>query len=393
MPETLIQDARYGLRLLRRSPLFTLTATLSLAIGIGANATIFSVVSAMLLRPLPGLAEPSRLVDIGRTQDGAGFETVSYPNYRDVRDRATTLSDVYAYRVEPQPISLGDGREAERVYGAPVSGNYFRTLGTIAARGRLLNDSDDLPGGPPVAVISYDLWQRRFSGSDDTIGRTVTFNGHPVTIVGITSRGFQGTTLMRSDAWLPLAMSAVAAPRLSERLFTSRESVWLIMGGRLKPGVTGFLGLLLALVGLVLLIACVNIAGMLLARAAARRREIAVRLAIGASRPRLVRQLLTETIVLCSGGCLLGLLLSQWLTTGLVALLPQLPVPVGVAIGLLAGAAGAQALRSLLFGISALDPVAFRGAALLFAAVSLAASYLPARRATRLDPMIALRAE
>ena len=125
MPETLIQDARNGLRLLRRSPLFTLTATLSLAIGIGANATIFSVVSAMLLRPLPGLAEPSRLVDIGRTQDGAGFETVSYPNYRDVRDRATTLSDVYAYRVEPQPISLGDGREAERVYGAPGQRQLF----------------------------------------------------------------------------------------------------------------------------------------------------------------------------------------------------------------------------------------------------------------------------
>jgi len=377
MSETLIHDARYALRVLRRSPLFTLTAALSLAIGIGANATIFSVVSAMLLRPLPGLAEPSRLVDIGRTQDGNGFDTVSYPNYRDIKDRVTTLSDLYAYRVEPQPISLGDGRDAERIYGAPVSGSYFRTLGTTAVRGRLLNDDDDRAGGPSVTVISYGLWLRRFGGSNEAIGRAVTFNGHPVTIVGITSRGFQGTTLMRSDAWLPLSMSAVSAPRLNERLFASRESVWLVMGGRLKPGVTlaqanaeldtigtalrreypeanrgkglkalptavvpgqknivtGFLALLLALVGLVLLVACVNLAGMLLARAAARRREIAVRLAIGASRLRLIRQLLTETVVLFSFGCFLGLLLSQWLTKVLLALLPQLPVPIGIDIG------------------------------------------------------------
>ncbi len=376
MPDTLLQDVRYALRLLRRSPLFTATAALSLAIGIGANATIFSVVSAMLLRPLPGLAQPSHLVDIGRTQDGSGFDTVSYPNYRDVRVRATTLSDVYAYRVEPQPISLADGREAERIYGAVVSGNYFRSLGTTAIRGRLLNDADDRTGGPSVAVISHEFWQRRFGAAEDTVGRTVTFNGVPVAIVGITPPGFQGTTLMRSDAWLPLSMSAVAAPRFSERLFESRESVWLVMGGRLKPEatlaqanaelesiakalqreypdanqgkgltalstavvpgqqkiVTGFLALLLALVGIVLLVACVNIAGMLLARAAARRREIAVRLAIGASRVRLVRQLLTETVVLFSAGCGLGLFLSQWLTTALLSLLPQLPVPVGIDI-------------------------------------------------------------
>jgi putative ABC transport system permease protein len=378
MLEALAQDTRYALRLLRRSPVFTLTAALSLAIGIGANATIFSVVSAMLLRPLPGLAEPSRLVDIGRTQDGAGFDTVSYPNYRDIVERATTLSDVYAYRLEPQPISLNDGRDTERIYGALVTGNYLRALGTTTVRGRLLDAADDRIGSPPVAVIAYDLWRRRFDGSDDAVGRTVTFNGQPVTIIGVAPPGFQGTTLMRSDTWLPLSLSSVAAPRLGERLFKSRDSVWLVMGGRLKssvtlaqanaeldaigtalrreypdanrgkglearpasvvPGqkniVTGFLALLLALVGLVLLVACVNIAGMLIARAAARRREIAVRLAIGASRSRLVRQLLTETIVLFSTGCLLGLILSQWLTRVLLALLPQLPVPVGVDIAI-----------------------------------------------------------
>jgi MacB-like periplasmic core domain len=127
--ETAWQDVRYGFRLLRQSPLFTLTAALSLTIGIGANTTIFSVASALLLRPLPGLADPARLVDVGRTQNGSGFDTLTYPNYQDIRDRATTLTDVYAYRVEPQPISLSDGQEAERIYGAPVSGNYFKALG------------------------------------------------------------------------------------------------------------------------------------------------------------------------------------------------------------------------------------------------------------------------
>ena len=145
MFETTWQDVRYGLRLLRQSPLFTLTAALSLAIGIGANTTIFSVASALLLRPLPGLADSARIVDIGRTQNGDGFDSITYPNYRDIRERATTLSDAYAARLDPVPISLGDGREAERIYGQPVSGNFFRALGTVPARGRLLNDDVRAP--------------------------------------------------------------------------------------------------------------------------------------------------------------------------------------------------------------------------------------------------------
>lgn len=211
MVETAWQDVVYGFRLLRRSPLFTLTAALSLAIGIGANTTIFSVASAILLRPLPGLAEPARLVDIGRTQNGESFDTLTYPNYKDIRDRATTIVDVYAYRVEPLPISLGDDQEAERIYGGPVSGNYFKALGTIPVRGRLLNADDDRLDGPSIAVISYELWQRRYGGADSTVGRTVTFNGHPVTIVGITPPRFQGTTVMRSDAWLTLGQSSTRA--------------------------------------------------------------------------------------------------------------------------------------------------------------------------------------
>ena len=374
MLESAWQDVRYGLRLLRRSPLFTTTAVLSLAIGIGANTTIFSVASAILMRPLPGLAEPARLVDIGRTQDGSGFDNLSSPNYEDIRRRVTTVSDVYAYRIEPQPISLGGEHEAERIYGTTVSGSYFPALGTTAARGRLLNDADDRPNGPQVAVISYELWQRRFGGDDSTVGRVVNFNSFPVTIVGIAPPHFQGTTIMRADAWVPMAMATVAAPRLPASLFTCRDCVWLIMGGRLKPGVSvaqanaelnaigvalekefpeanrgkslralrsavfpgemdivaGFIAVLLVIVSLVLLAACVNLAGMLLARASSRRREIAVRLAIGAGRTRLVRQLITETIVLFVAGGAAGLVLTRWLTALLLAVVPSLPVPVGV---------------------------------------------------------------
>ena len=373
MLEAAWQDIRYGLRLLARSPIFTAIAVLSLAIGIGANATMFSVASALLLRPLPGLADPARLVDIGRSQDGQGFDNSSYPNFTDLRERVTTVDALYAYRTDLEPISLGGEREAERIFGTIVSGSYFRALGTTASRGRLLNESDDVVNGPQVAVISYELWQRRFGGDPGAVGRVVTMNARPVTIVGVAPRGFQGTTVMRPDAWMPLAMAAVAAPRLPPTLSSCRDCVWLVMGGRLKPGVTvaqagaeltaigtalakeypdanrgknfvalrssvipgeiaavaGFLGLLLAGVGIVLAAVCVNLAGMLLARAAERRREIAVRLAIGASRTRLVRQLVTETLVIFAGGCAAGLLLTHWLGALLLSLLPSLPVPIG----------------------------------------------------------------
>ena len=402
MIETAWQDVRYGYRLLRRSPLFTLTAALSLAVGIGANTSIFSVASAMLFRPLPGIAEPSRLVDIGRTQDGHDFDNSSYPNYLDIRARVTTLADVYAIKFESQPMGLGGQDGAERLYGAIVSANYFSVLGTRAHAGRLLTPSDDegAPGSHPVMVISYELWQRRFGGRAEVVGETVPLNGHPFTIVGVTPPGFQGTTLLRSDAWVPISATPLASPRLGASLLTSRQSVWLLMGGRLKPGVTvaqaraellaigaalerefpqinrgkgltamasavvpghidvfaGFLGLLMAIVGLVLTIACVNLSGMLLARAAGRRREIAVRLAIGASRWRLIRQMLTETALLFAVGCGLGLALARWFRALLLAVLPSLPVPVGIDmptdVRVLAFAVGVSFLAAVLCGLA-----------------------------------------
>ena len=371
----MLDDVRFAIRLLRKSPLFTLTAALSLAIGIGANTTIFSVASALLLRPLPGLAAPNRLIDLGRTTRGDGFDTVSHPYYRSVRER-TTLVNIYSYRLEPMPMSLGGRDAAERVYGTVVSANYFNVLGTRPVYGRVLDDRDDeTVGAHPVTVISHELWERRFNSNPDIVGQSILLNSHPFTVVGIAPRGFQGTTVMRSDLWVPISMTGVAIPRNPIGL-DSRGAVWLVMGGRLRDGVTvpqaqaemnviaaglqrefpseyaqrgivvapsalipgrinivaAFMGLLMAIVGLVLLIACVNVAGMMLARAANRRREIAVRLAIGAGRGRLIRQLMIEAVVLFAAGGAIGLVLSRWLTATFLSLLPALPVPVGLDI-------------------------------------------------------------
>jgi predicted permease len=396
MVDTWLQDARFALRLLRKSPLFTITAALSLAIGIGANATIFSVGSAMLLRPMPGLLEPDRLVDVGRTSRGAAFDTVSYPNYTDLRTRATSFTDLYVHAIGPTPMSLGADGGAERVYGVIVTANYFSVLGTPAHLGRLLRPEDDGPiGANAVVVLSHHLWERRFAADRAIVGRTISINGFPFTVVGVAPRAFQGTTLLRGDLWLPVTMLTQAMPSRKASLFTSRRSTWLFMGARLKPGVSldqanaelaliaaaleqeypdsnkgmsfraaplavvpgvtgmvaGFIGLLMGIVTLLLLIACVNLAGMQLARGAARSREIAVRVAIGAGPSRIARQLLTETAVLFVLGGTAGLLLSRWLTTLLLSVLPQLPVPISIDLGADWRVVGFTAVMSLVAAV------------------------------------------
>ncbi len=377
MFDSLSQDLRYAIRSILRSPLFSLTAMLSLAVGIGANTAIFTIVNALLLRPVPGVVEPARLVDIGRTQRGQDFDNNSYPNFLDVQRRATTLEGVYAQVFAPRPMSLGRDGGAESVHGSLVSSNYFKVLGTHPMVGRLFDGhEDDAPGANPVAVLSHRLWTGRFNADTSIAGRTIHINGHPFTVVGVTPEGFHGTTLMAPDLWVPVSTVGLALPRLGDSLLTSRESVWLMLGGRLKPGVSvaqsraeldsigqalerdfprenegrglrvvptsvvpgnmqpvsAFLGLLMAVVGMVLAIACVNLAGVLLARAVARRREIAVRLAIGAGRSQLVRLLLSETVMLFAGGAVAGLLLARGMTSLLVGLLPSLPVPLDITL-------------------------------------------------------------
>src|SRR5688572_16370167 len=224
--DTLTQDVRYGTRLLLRNPLFALMAALSLAIGIGATTTIFTVARALLFRAPAGVADAHRLVDIGSSANGLRIGTVSYANYLDVRQRASTLSGVYAYRVLPSPMSLAGTGGAERIYGDRVTSNFFTVLGAFPAAGRLFNERDT----DAVAVLSHRFWTRRFNSDPSVVGRTVHLNGRPFTVVGVASQGFQGTTIRAPDVWIPMDTPAASDPR-------DRASTSLLMGGRLKPGV------------------------------------------------------------------------------------------------------------------------------------------------------------
>jgi predicted permease len=380
-----VTDARRDMvhagRLLRRNPGVTITAALSLAIGIGANTTVFTVTNSLLFQSAPGVAEPSRLVDIGSSRSGSGFGPSSYPDYLEIRQRATTLDGVYAYSRFPQPMSVasaGMGVGAESIFGNIVTVNYFTGLGAVPAVGRLFGGGDsDQPGASPVVVLSHRFWTRRFNGDPGVVGRTLTLNGHPFTVTGVASEGFHGTGIRALDVWVPMGMvAAVTTPGVAT--LTDRGARWLMIGGRAKPGVSisrvaaemevigktlereyeeqnrqkglralesspipgnrgpivAFLALIIAIVIIVLIIACANLAGVLLARATARRQEIALRLAIGAGRGRLVRQLLTETVLLFVLGGMAGLILARVMTSLLVSRLPTLPFPVSLKLTL-----------------------------------------------------------
>jgi predicted permease len=388
--ETLGQDARYAITLLARNPLFTATAILSLAIGIGATTSIFTVANGLLLRPSAGVADPSTLVDIvasQRTWSGPGVEGFSYPTYLDVHRRLSPAIDVYAYDLQPRSMSFREGANSgvERVFAGLVSANFFVALGVPAERGRTLVSADERAGAAPAVVLNHRFWQRRFNGDAQAIGRSVVLNAQPFTIVGVAAAGFEGVSVVAPDVWIPMPFGAALLPG-GERVLTDRANAWLLLGGRLadvsrreadqrirvvgeslarefptafygpmseNPAnlvwsaetaspiphglriiAAGFLALLMALVSVVLVIACANVAGVLLARATVRRREIAVRTAIGAGRRRLVRQLLTESVVLFAIAGVAGIVLAQAMTAGLVALLPAFPVPVTLSVAL-----------------------------------------------------------
>ncbi len=374
MLETTLRQVRHAIRLLARAPLFTLTAIGSLAVGIGANTTIFTAANALLLAPTRGLAAPDRLIDIGAARGGDGFDTMSYPAFEAVRDRATLLSGAYALEVEPRPVSLSRDAGADRLFAQFVSAGFFDVLGVQPLGGAFFAAADEHVGVPlRRVVLSYSAWRREFGGDPSVIGSTVSLNGTPFTVSAIAPESFHGTTVVRPDVWLPLTAYAAGMP--DETTQRHARSSWLLMGARLKAGVTldqvraeldaitaslvrenpdayarhelvaasssrlpglagefvaPFMAVLMGLVGLVLLVACANLAGLILARTASRTREIAVRLALGASRLQLVGQFLTEGLLLFVAGGAAGLVLARWMTSALVRLLPSLPVPVAL---------------------------------------------------------------
>ncbi len=358
--DTLWKDARFAVRVLAKSPGFTLVVVLSLALGIGANTAIFSIVNAYFLRPMP-VDKPDRLVAVYLTSParwGRDIGNFSYPDLVDYRKATSGVLELMGS--SGLPLSMTDGEKPELIWGEIVTGNYFSGLGVHPVLGRgFLPHEDRAPGKNPVCVLNYNFWRRHFQSDPNVVGKSIRIIGHPFTIVGVAPRGFIGTRLFTfiPDVWVPLAMQSTIAPDFGNYL-VRRDNRWLELRGRLKPGVTQgqavaalnvaarqlaveypqtnkdiqvhlipggtrtqpmfvALGLISAttvilfgVVGLVLVIACTNVANLMLARAAGRAREMAIRIAIGATRVRLVRQLLTESVLLSLLGAAVGIILA-----------------------------------------------------------------------------------
>jgi len=396
--EGLLQDLGHAARSLRRSPALTVAAVVTLGVALGANTALFSLVNAILLRPLPGIGEPDRLVNVHRTaDDGTTFLGFSRQDAAELAERGRDWVRLAAFN--GRGASLGTDGAPELVGTQLVSGSYFAVLDVRPALGRLLTEADDrAAGASPVMVLSHSLWQRRFGSDPAVLGRTVRLNGSPFTVVGVAPRGFQGHFVgFPFEVWVPLAMSAWAAPGED---VADRSNAWLELVGRLppgvsrsqaqaglttvmagmarehpqslrgagvdvramtgvddslRPGVVGFLAALQAVGLLIVLVACVNVAGLLLVRAVGRTREVAVRIALGAPRSALIRQVLTETLALFVLGGATGVALAFSTADLLHAFQPASPVPLRFDLALdprvLSFAAGAALLTGVACGL------------------------------------------
>jgi predicted permease len=391
----LFDDARFGIRQLRKSPAFTLTAVLTLALGIGANATIFSWLNSVILNPLPRVDSRDLVSVRWRTPEGHG-SAFSWPDYLDMKGRARTVESLTAGTMAP--FSLGENTQPERVWGLFVASNYFSTLGVKPVRGRaFLPEEDNNPGGHPVTLISYHLWQDRFGGDPGIVGRRIRLNNRDFSVVGVAPPGFQGSILgLTFDLYVPVSM--VEAISGDVGLLSNRSTHWLLGHARLRPGTDRrqvdadltamssqlahqssrperyaraevvpmwregggqllgpVLMLMMAVVGVVLLIACANVANLVLARAAGRRREIAIRLALGVSRGRLIGQLLVENGMLTLLGAAGALLILPAAGGLLMQFAPVTDFPVLVQVRpdttVLLFTLSVSALATILFGL------------------------------------------
>ncbi len=405
--DSLALDLRHSLRGLVRRPGFSAAVVLSLALGIGANTAVFSLVDAVLLKPLP-VHDPDRLIALYATRPGSeGPRSFSYPDYLDYRDQAAGEVELFGYRGAPLSLAAAGAGGAELVWGEVVTANYFSALGVAAEAGRTFTPADF--GGDeaaPLAVLADGLWRRRFAADPGIVGRTVRLNGHEYTVVGVARPGFSGTKFLgfEPEVWIPVTTYARLDPE-SEGILEARNWRSLTLLGRLAPGVAmaraeaaldvvasrieaanpetdrgvevhafsgrtktnpffhhqlgGVLplaaGTLMVLVGLVLAVACANVANLQLARAAARDREMALRAALGGGRGRLLRQLLVEGLVLSALGGLAALVVAGWLTELFVASGPRLDYSIDYAVGLdgrvLAFSAGLALVTGLVFGL------------------------------------------